>query len=134
MAEPVNPEVKLSAELVQNPSSAQTQDIPEGKLPELEFETKEHDFGIIKQGESVSYTFNFTNVGESGLVISQAKGSCGCTVPEWPKEEILPQEEGKIKVTFNSSGKSGIQTKTVTLVSNAIPNTTVLTIKAEIKE
>ncbi len=122
---------KLSADLVNNPETAQKEK-QEGLLPKLSFDKKKHNFGEILQGESVSHLFTFTNSGEGDLIISQAKGSCGCTVPEWPRETISPGETGEIKVTFNSDGKSGRQNKTITLMTNAIPNTTVLTISAHI--
>ena len=69
---------------------------------------------------------------ETDLIISSAQGSCGCTVPEWPKEPIKPGEEGKIAVTFNSSGKQGKQNKTITLVANTIPNTKVIALKGDV--
>jgi hypothetical protein len=56
----------------------------EGKYPELTFEKQEHDFGTIKQGDKVTYEFKFKNTGQADLLISGAKGSCGCTVPECP--------------------------------------------------
>ena len=101
-------------------------------MPKLYLEEEEFDFGEIKQGESVTHEFVIKNIGDDNLVISSAKGTCGCTVPEWPKEPLLPGEESKIKVTFNSSGKNGAQSKQVTLVTNAIPNIKVLTIKGNI--
>ncbi len=129
-AEPRKQE-RLSTELVNNPKTAQKVK-QDGPLPKLEFESLKHNFGEIIQGESLSHLFTFTNSGEGDLIISQAKGSCGCTVPEWPREAIAPGETADIKVTFNSAGKKGNQKKTVTLVTNAIPNTTVLTISAQI--
>ena len=80
----------------------------------------------------VSTNFKFKNVGKSDLIISSAQGSCGCTVPEWPKEPIKPGEEGKIAVTFNSTGKQGKQNKTITLVANTIPNTKVIALKGDV--
>ena len=74
----------------------------------------------------------YQNIGDDKLLINSAKGSCGCTVPVWPKEPILEGEESTIKVTFNSSGKQGRQNNTVTLVTNAIPNTKVITIKGNV--
>ena len=91
-----------------------------------------YDFGDIIQGESVTHEFSIKNIGNDKLLINSAKGSCGCTVPVWPKEPILEGEESTIKVTFNSAGKKGRQNKTVTLVTNAIPNTKVITIKGNI--
>ena len=77
-------------------------------------------------------TFRFKNIGQSNLIISSAQGSCGCTVPQWPKEPIKPGEKGEIEVVFNSEGKSGLQNKTITLVANTIPNTIVIALKGEI--
>ena len=120
-------EERISSTVVNNPITAQ-EVREEGPLPELSFETLRHNFGDIIQGETVSHQFVFTNTGEGDLIISNAKGSCGCTVPKWPKKPIAPGKKAEIKVTFNSSGREGKQKKTVTLVTNAIPNTKVLTI------
>ena len=86
----------------------------------------------IIQGESVSTEFILKNIGEAPLLIRSAKGSCGCTVPEWPREAVAVGESAAIKVTFNSAGKSGKQNKRVTLVTNAIPNTKVITINGNV--
>lgn len=83
--------------------------------PVMTFEEMEYNFGTIKQGESVTHIFKFKNDGKEPLLINTAVGSCGCTVPEWPKEPIRPNGNGEIKVTFNSTGKSGPQDKTVTI-------------------
>lgn len=104
----------------------------DGKYPVMEFETKEHDFGKINAGSKVVYTFNFKNTGEADLIISNAVGSCGCTVPEYPKEAIKPGESGKMKVSFNSAGKNGQQQKTVTITANTAAGKEMLTIKASI--
>jgi hypothetical protein len=101
-------------------------------LPEITFEEEVFDFGRITQGEKVSHAFKFKNTGEKNLIISGASGSCGCTVPEWPKEPIPPGGEGKIDVIFSSEGKSGFQEKTVTIVTNCEPATRVIRIKTEI--
>lgn len=103
-----------------------------GSLPQIKFEEEIHDFGRITQGEKVSYAFKFTNTGESNLIVSSAAGSCGCTVPEWPKEPILPGKEGKINVVFSSEGKSGMQEKTITIVTNCEPATQEIRIKTNI--
>ncbi len=101
-------------------------------LPQIKFEEEEHDFGRITQGEKVSFAFKFTNTGNSNLIITSAAGSCGCTVPEWPKEPILPGKQGKVNVIFSSEGKSGIQEKSITIVTNCEPSTKVVKIKTEI--
>ncbi len=92
-----------------------------------------HDFGVIEAGEKVSHLFTFTNRSEEPLIISSVNGSCGCTVPEWSKEPVLPGSEGQIEVFFNSKGKVGQQTKTVTIDTNLDSQPIVLTIKAEIE-
>ena len=104
----------------------------DGKFPVMEFEKKEHDFGTINQGDKVVYTFNFKNTGEADLIISNAVGSCGCTVPEYPKEAVKPGESGKMKVSFDSAGKSGQQQKTITVTANTAAGKETLTIKTSI--
>jgi hypothetical protein len=104
----------------------------DGNVPDIKFEEEEHDFGRITQGEKVSFAFKFKNTGNSNLIISSAAGSCGCTVPEWPKEPILPGKEGKVNVIFSSEGKSGIQEKSITIITNCEPSTRIVKIKTEI--
>ncbi|MBS9766296.1 MAG: DUF1573 domain-containing protein [Flavobacteriaceae bacterium] len=86
--------------------------------PTIEFDKTEYDFGTVVEGEKVKGAFKLTNTGTSKLIIFSAKGSCGCTVPEWPKKPILPNETAEVKFTFNSSGRSGGQSKTITLKTN----------------
>jgi hypothetical protein len=100
-------------------------------LPEIEFDKSNHDFKEISEGDIVETAFIFTNVGSSDLIISSASGSCGCTVPEYPKDQpIKPGETGVIKVKFDSSNKPGLQRKTVTLTTNTLQGKQVLNIKA----
>jgi len=101
--------------------------------PDFKFDVEQYNFGTIKQGESVNYDFNFKNVGKEPLIISEAHGSCGCTVPVWPKEPIKPGETAQIKVTFNSTGKMGMQDKTVTITSNAKETSKVLHLKGNVE-
>ncbi len=103
-----------------------------GDLPEIKFEEEVHDFGKITQGEKISFAFRFKNIGSKNLIISGASGSCGCTIPNYPKEPIAAGGEGKIDVLFNSEGKSGLQEKTITLITNCEPSTRILKIKTEI--
>jgi len=103
-----------------------------GNLPEIKFTEEIFDFGKMTQGERVTHAFHFKNIGSKNLIISGANGSCGCTIPEWPKEPIKAGDEGKIDVLFNSEGKSGLQEKTVTLVTNCEPATRIIKIKAEV--
>ncbi|MFM9986666.1 MAG: DUF1573 domain-containing protein [Flavobacteriales bacterium] len=96
----------------------------------ITYDKREHDFGKIKQGDQVECAFKVTNTGNEPLIIENAKGSCGCTVPEYPKDPIPPGESRDIKVKFNSAGKSNANTKTVTITANTDPIESVLTIKA----
>ncbi len=102
------------------------------ELPIITFIAESHDFGIINEGQVVETEFKFTNTGDAPLIISAAQGSCGCTIPEYPKEPIAPGEEGRILVSFNSEGKPNQQSKTVTLTTNAVPSTKVLSISANV--
>ena len=100
---------------------------------DFKFEKEEYNFGTIKQGDKVEYDFSFVNSGKEPLVITDAHGSCGCTVPTWPKEPVKKGEKGMIHVTFNSAGKMGMQDKTVTLNSNAKSNPKVLHLKGTVE-
>ena len=100
--------------------------------PNFSFNKELHDFGQLVDGEKVSYSFTFTNSGDAPLIISSAKGSCGCTVPDWPRDPIAPGESGSIDVTFNSSGRSGKQNKAVTLTANTNPSRKVINITSEV--
>jgi hypothetical protein len=128
-----NKEVKIPATEVSNPATASGAK-NYGATAEFYFAEDLHDFGHIVAGEKVSYSFKFKNVGNANLIIASASGSCGCTVPEWPKEPIPPGKEAAINVIFNSEGKFGTQHKTVTLTANTIPNTKVLTITGEVEQ
>jgi hypothetical protein len=102
------------------------------RLPEFSFESEFHDFGNLVAGEKVEHIFTFTNTGEAPLIISKAEGSCGCTVPVWPREPILPGAKGEIKVNFDSTNRAGRQDKTVKLYANTAPNQKVLKITSEV--
>ncbi|TRX48902.1 DUF1573 domain-containing protein [Fulvivirga sp. M361] len=103
---------------------------PEGPLPAFEFEENEFDFGTINEGDEVEHMFKFKNVGDAPLIIQSARGSCGCTVPNPPKEPIGVGETGEMLVKFNSKGKPNMQNKTVTITANTWPKTTTVRIKA----
>ena len=90
----------------------------ESKAPEFKFNESKIDFGEIYQGDVVEHSFEFTNIGDTPLVISKIITTCGCTAPTWPKEPIHPGEKGKIKIVFNSTGKIGRQNKVATILSN----------------
>lgn len=110
-----------------------TEEKPAGPLPVAAFGKIEHDFGTIKEGQSVEYTFQVKNSGEAPLIIQKADPSCGCTVPDWTKEPIPPGGSGFVKAKFDSSGKTGIQNKTITVTANTWPKQTVLRFKAMVE-
>ncbi len=91
------------------------------------------DFGKADEGDIVKHSFKFKNVGTEPLVISNARGSCGCTVPTWPKEPVPPGGNGEIYVEFNTKGKPGVQSKRVTVTANTNPTETFLEIRGEVK-
>ena len=102
------------------------------KLPVMKFEFDTHDFGKLKQGDKVTYEFKFTNTGKLPLIISSASATCGCTTPEWPKTPVQPGEGGKISVTFNSTGKTGLQDKIITVNANTNPAQTMVHLIGEV--
>ena len=114
----------------------QNNDPIENALPatSVEFAEMEHNFGTINQDSKNEHVFSFTNTGTEPLVISNARGSCGCTVPEYPREPIAPGESGEIKVVYSPGKQKDQQTKTVTITANTEPETTILKIKANVVE
>jgi hypothetical protein len=105
------------------------------KLPKISFETTTFDYGTITQGQEVKHAFRFTNTGGSELVIRKTKASCGCTAGEPDKKVLKPGESSVINVSFNSTGKKGKDTKTVTIISNAPESPSItLNLKGEILE
>ena len=116
-----------------NDAAISTETATSTEAPVMKFANTEHDFGSITQGENVSHNFKFTNTGKSDLLITDAKGSCGCTVPEFPRTPIKPGESGEMKVTFSSAGRNGMQSKTVDITTNTATGHQQLLIKASIK-
>lgn len=114
-----------SVQIVANDSTA---------VPEISFNTLIHDFGVVTEGEKVAYLFTFTNSGTGSLVINSASTSCGCTVPSFSKKPLTSGQKGTMEVVFNTSGYGGIQTKTITVQSNARTPVIVLAIKADVRE
>ena len=102
------------------------------KAPEITFESDVHDFGTIEYGGNGVYNFKFSNTGKSPLIISNARGSCGCTVPKWPKEPIIKGESSEINVSYDTK-RPGPFTKTVTITSNAKTASKVITIKGVVQ-
>jgi hypothetical protein len=126
-----NGEEKVATDIIHNPATA-SKSADSTNVPEFSFTETKHHFGDIQEGEKVSYSFLFENSGQADLVIASVRASCGCTVPEYSKEPVAPGKQGHIKVTFDSQGKPGMQSKTVTVIANTVPATRVLTISAEV--
>lgn len=122
---------KASSKIVaDNVESATDRDEAQKQLPVMSFEKSEHDFGTIAQGNPQETVFKFTNTGNAPLIITDAKSSCGCTVPEYPKNTpIAAGESGELLVKFNGSGQNQV-TKTVTVTANTEKGSELLRIKA----
>ncbi len=108
--------------------------IPQNTGPKtaIQFAEMVHDFGTIEQNSTNPKVFTFTNTGSEPLIISNAKGSCGCTVPEYPRQPIAPGETGEIKVVYSPGTQANQQTKSVTITANTEPASTVIQIKANV--
>ena len=113
---------------------AKAQDAKTQMGPEIEFEKIVHDYGDVPYNGNGECEFRFTNTGNEPLLVQKPKSSCGCTIPSWPKEPILPGESEVIKVTYRTN-RAGMINKTVTVASNAVKNSTVvLRIKGRVLE
>ena len=98
-----------------------TADLQE-KIPVLALlDSATYQFGEVKEGDVVEHSFKFKNGGQFPLIINNVTASCGCTIPEWPREPIAPNKESAIKVHFNTKGKPGQQVKTITVYANTQP-------------
>lgn len=117
---------KIVADNVENATS---RDEAQKLVPVMTFEKSEHDFGTIEQGTPQETIFKFTNTGNAPLIITDAKSTCGCTVPDPPKEPIAPGETGELLVKFNGSGQNQV-TKTITVTANTAKGSEILRIKA----
>ncbi len=98
----------------------------------IDFDKREYDFGEVTEGDLVEGSFEIINKGKVDLIITSAKATCGCTVPDWPKEAIKPGESGEIKFTFNSRGRVGKQSKSITLQTNTEKVTETVRIKGTV--
>lgn len=123
----------VNTNAVNNPNTGMENPTPTGPTTTVTFDQMEHNWGKIKEGTVVEHTFTFTNTGTNDFIISNAKGSCGCTVPYYPTEPIPPGGKGEIKVSFDSKGKTGMQQKQVTITANTDPSTTVLNVMSEVE-
>ena len=104
----------------------------DGTTTTIGYAAATHDFGKFKQDSETQYVLKFTNTGKEPLVITNAVGSCGCTVPDYPKHPIAPGESGDLSVVYKPGKQEGQQSKTVTVTANTEPSQTVLRISAEV--
>ncbi len=116
----------------ENVVKAKQRDYKSSLLPIASFDKEVHDYGMITEGDVVVTSFVVTNTGKSDLIISNAKATCGCTIPVWPKKPIAPGASEKIEVKFNSRGKKNKQSKTITLTTNTVNGKETLVIKGQI--
>ncbi len=110
--------------------SVQANPVNDGPTTQITFTTPTHDFGNIPQDSDNRHIFTFTNTGSEPLIIENAKGSCGCTVPQYPKEPIAPGGTGEIEVVYKPGKQMNRQSKTVTITANTEPRTTSLSVTA----
>ncbi len=126
--------ISLTAQAVEAPVEIdEAVETPSTEGPQMNFEETTVDYGTIEQGSDPYRFFNFTNNGNAPLVITNAKGSCGCTVPTYPKEPIVPGATGEIKVRYDTN-RVGPFTKRVTLTTNVGEEPIILTIKGKVEK
>jgi hypothetical protein len=121
----------LSAQAIPTTTDSKS-DLPVGPIATIEFEEMVYDFGSVEEGTKVSQIFTFTNTSDEPLILLNAQGSCGCTVPQWPREPIAPGETASILVEFNSRGKRGVRNQKVTLTANTEPAQTFIYLKGKV--
>jgi hypothetical protein len=122
-----NASTKVNKENLDNAKYRDTE-IEKG-VATISLDKREYDFGAVNEGDIVETVFKVTNSGDTDLVITDAKVTCGCTVPIWPKEAIKPGETKDVKVRFNTSGKNNRQQKNITLITNTLSGREILTLK-----
>lgn len=103
-----------------------------GPFASIEFDKASFNFGTIEEGDIVSRAFTFTNTGDAPLIISDVKGTCGCTVPKWPHEPIMPGETAFVTINFDSKNKRGSQTQRIAITANTKPSKTFIYLKGRI--
>lgn len=122
-----NAEYKVKSE---NVAEAAQRDANSGKLPSIQFNETEHDFGTIPNGIPVETVFEYKNTGDSPLVVTDIKSTCGCTVPsDWTKQ-VMPGETGHFNVKFNGKGNGNQISKTITMTTNTEKGAEAVVIKA----
>lgn len=129
-----NEKVKATSKIKkENLEAAVKRDVATKKGEALvSFDKKEYDFGTVKEGDIVDVTFEVTNIGKVDLVISNARSTCGCTIPVWPKAPIKPGETKEVKAKFNTAGKPNKQSKSIVLTTNTARGREILKLKGNV--
>ena len=127
-----HPKGNLS-DLVHNPVRPDGS-IDSSYLPVMTFRDTLYEFGTVQEGDILTKEFTFTNTGTAPLLITEANSTCGCTIPEWPREAIAPDSSGVITVKFNTLHRTGAQLKEVTIFANTFPNQAIVRLKGIVKE
>jgi Protein of unknown function (DUF1573) len=123
-----------TTDIVTNPATASNESGKENqKISEIKWLGSAYEFGVVTDGEKVKHDFKFVNVGDAPLIIAGAQASCGCTIPEWPREPIAPGDTGVINVEFNSKGRVGTVQKQITVTANTNPSISELALKGEVR-
>ncbi|HTN47133.1 MAG TPA: DUF1573 domain-containing protein [Flavipsychrobacter sp.] len=125
--------VSVHAQAINNVPEPEKQKTVKAKAPKFKFVKQVHDFGTIPEGPSVTYIFEFKNVGNAPLVIEDASASCGCTTPEWTKEPVLPGKKGKVTVTYNTAGRGNQPFDKQIFVTSNVPTEKVIPTELHIK-
>jgi hypothetical protein len=100
--------------------------------PSIKVSKETHDFGEVTEGKMASYEFEITNTGNQPLIISNVQASCGCTSPHWTREAIMPGKSGVVKATYNSQGRPGVFSKSLTIMSNGTNGNKIVYIKGNV--
>ena len=123
----------LAVACKEKPKTAQELEAISKQTTEVVFDKVEYNFDTIQQGDKVKVDFEIRNVGKHDLKIEKARATCGCTVPNWPKEFIKPGEARNIHVVFNSAHKSGRQNKAITIFANVPGGKEIVKLKGFVK-
>ncbi|NJN34495.1 MAG: DUF1573 domain-containing protein [Saprospiraceae bacterium] len=103
-------------------------------VPKINFDSKEFDFGKVKEGTTVKHAFRFTNTGQTPLLITDVRTTCGCTIPTWNKNPIAPGSSDVLNVAFDTKQKLNEQVKKITLLANTYPSETVLILRGVVEQ
>ncbi|NRB62795.1 MAG: DUF1573 domain-containing protein [Saprospiraceae bacterium] len=121
-----------NASIIRNPVEA-NQPLDSNAIASIQFDQTIFDFGEVMEGVLVEHTFSFANKGKVPLLITDARSTCGCTVPEWPRQPIPPGQVAEISVRFDTKQKFNQQNKPVTITANTLPAQTTIYLRGFVK-